>query len=473
MIPTSSGEGLANETSGVRSIVIGGGIAGLVAARELAKKGDSVILLEASGRLGGLISAVTLLGKTVDSGAEAFAVSRPHTLQLIESLGLSHQVNRPTRSDARIRIGGRTAPIPVGILGIPASLEDETLLISVGEDAIEEAKRLDSKPWQFDGSPTIGEVVLARLGKAFLDNGVAPVIGGVHASDPMKLELRVVAPGLLEAAAEAGSLVGGVAKLRAHSATPGAAVSGFVGGMHKLVAALTQEVENLGVEIRLNSAVQKVSIEESYFDISVSGSPNLSADRLVVAVPPNVAAELLASEPDIAELLSGIKAVDVAVVTLAIENEHLAAQPLGSGVLVAEGDSRVLAKASTHASAKWAWLKAQFDPEVEILRLSYGRDGVIPVAPEELVEVALRDAEELYGLQRSNLLDSAVVIWPKALIQSVPGHQDLIAKLQCAVANVHGLGIVGAGLGGNGITGVIAKTLETTSQIGVRYSHGD
>ena len=462
-----------DEPSRVRSIVVGGGIAGLVAARELAIKGDSVILLESTGRLGGLISAVTLLGKMVDSGAEAFAVSRPHTLGLIESLGLSDHVIRPTRSDARIRIGGRTEPIPVGILGIPASLEDESLLTSLGEDAIEVAKRLDSQPWQFDGSPTIGEVVLARLGKTFLDHIVAPVIGGVHASDPMMLEMRVVAPGLLEAAAETGSLVGGVIKMRANAATPGAAVSGFVGGMHKLVSALTESVENLGVEIRLNSKVQKVSIDQNSFEIMVAGSPDISVDRLVLAVPPNVAAELLSAEPTIAEPLAGIKSVDVAVVTLAIKDQQLAGQPLGSGVLVTEGDSNVQAKASTHVTAKWAWLKDQFEPDVEILRLSYGRNGVMPCAPEGLVDVALKDAQELYGLNHSKLLDSSVVLWPKALIQSVPGHQDLITKLQLALAKVSGLGIVGAGLGGNGITGVVAKTLETTSQIGVRYSHGD
>jgi oxygen-dependent protoporphyrinogen oxidase len=460
-------------SSGVNSIVIGGGIAGLVAARQLALKGDSVTLLEASGRVGGLISSVVLLGVPVDSGAEAFAVARPQTLDLIEQLGLGSKVVRPARSDARIRIGEKTIPIPAGILGIPADLDDPAFELAVGAEAVSEAKSLDSKAWMIAGSPTIGEVVEARLGRATLENLVAPVIGGVHASDPMKLEMRVVAPGLLEAAAAAGSLVLGVAALRGKAAAPGSAVAGFEGGMHKLIGFLVQELENLGVEIRLNSAVLKVDITENAFEVMVGGAPRLDSDRLILAVPPNVAAELLRDKPQVAGPLEAIRAVDVAVVALALESPKLDSEPLGSGVLVAEGHSNILAKGSTHTTAKWHWLKTAFEPGVHILRLSYGRDGVIPVAQGELVATAVRDAELLYGLSGSTLVDSAVINWPQALIQSAPGHQELLLKLGTAAAGIAGLGIVGAGLGGNGITGIIAKTLETTSQIGVRYSHGD
>jgi monoamine oxidase len=53
-------------------IVIGGGIAGLGAARELARKGFRVVLLEARDRLGGRISTVKARGsrQTVELGAE-------------------------------------------------------------------------------------------------------------------------------------------------------------------------------------------------------------------------------------------------------------------------------------------------------------------------------------------------------------------------------------------------------------------
>lgn len=53
-------------------VVIGAGISGLMAARELAKKGKSVLVIEASGRVGGRINTITDKGfsQPVEEGAE-------------------------------------------------------------------------------------------------------------------------------------------------------------------------------------------------------------------------------------------------------------------------------------------------------------------------------------------------------------------------------------------------------------------
>ncbi|KUF08070.1 FAD-dependent oxidoreductase, partial [Leucobacter sp. G161] len=53
--------------------VVGGGVAGLVAARELALAGARVTVLEAAPELGGRVRAVELAGAPFDMGAEAFA----------------------------------------------------------------------------------------------------------------------------------------------------------------------------------------------------------------------------------------------------------------------------------------------------------------------------------------------------------------------------------------------------------------
>ena len=51
-----------------------------------------------------------------------------------------------------------------------------------------------------DGGPvTVGAVVRDRMGEGVLQALVAPVIAGVHSADPDTLDLRTVAPGLLEA----------------------------------------------------------------------------------------------------------------------------------------------------------------------------------------------------------------------------------------------------------------------------------
>jgi oxygen-dependent protoporphyrinogen oxidase len=57
-------------------IVIGGGVAGLIAARACARVGLNVTVLEASAAVGGAVASHTVAGLTLDSGAESFAVRK-------------------------------------------------------------------------------------------------------------------------------------------------------------------------------------------------------------------------------------------------------------------------------------------------------------------------------------------------------------------------------------------------------------
>src|SRR3546814_1433466 len=72
----------------VNIVVIGGGIAGLVAARELAGSGHDVLLLEGSDRLGGKLRLEAVGGITVDVGAEAMLNRRPEEIGLARDMGL-------------------------------------------------------------------------------------------------------------------------------------------------------------------------------------------------------------------------------------------------------------------------------------------------------------------------------------------------------------------------------------------------
>ncbi|WP_374947528.1 FAD-dependent oxidoreductase, partial [Agreia sp.] len=54
-------------------VVIGAGVAGLVAARECARKGLRVIVLDAAETPGGFVATHEVDGIRLDSGAESFA----------------------------------------------------------------------------------------------------------------------------------------------------------------------------------------------------------------------------------------------------------------------------------------------------------------------------------------------------------------------------------------------------------------
>jgi len=443
----------------VRAVVIGGGIAGLASARRLVSAGHEVVLLEAEDRLGGLIHSVDLAGQQVDVGAEAFAVARPEVLDLVHSLGLDSQLAEPAQSSARILVGDRFIQIPHGLLGIPSNLDSPEVLAAIGPEAVAEAKRLDAAPWNTPAGGTLANLVRDRLGEGVLRTLVTPVVAGVHASDPALLEADVVAPGLHARAAMLGSLSAAAAAIRATAARPGAAVATLTGGMTSLIAALERAVTQAGVALRTGTPAHSVLRTPDGYQVVLQNEihERLNADLVVVAAPPHIAANLLGSMPAVATPLAQIRTVDVTVVALRANSELAAGAPLGSGVLVAPGAPNIVAKASTHVSAKWAHLGEAVGANGHLIRLSYGRDGDAPKANEELLQTARLDAAALYGLKPKDFTASVAQEWPRSLIQARPGHNQLVAQLNTALENLENLHVVGAGLGGNGIAGILAQ----------------
>ena len=71
-------------------VVLGAGLAGLSAARDLARGGADVLVLEARSRVGGRVEAMTLPdGRTVQLGGEVIGHAHTAYLELVDELGLS------------------------------------------------------------------------------------------------------------------------------------------------------------------------------------------------------------------------------------------------------------------------------------------------------------------------------------------------------------------------------------------------
>src|ERR1044072_2841494 len=98
-----------------RSVVVGGGIAGLTAARLLAASGRDVLLLEGSDRVGGQLGREVVPGLTVDVGAESMLARRPEGIALARELGLP--VVHPATTAAAIWTRGGLGALPRSATG--------------------------------------------------------------------------------------------------------------------------------------------------------------------------------------------------------------------------------------------------------------------------------------------------------------------------------------------------------------------
>ncbi|MDY7558303.1 protoporphyrinogen/coproporphyrinogen oxidase [Cryobacterium sp. 10C3] len=274
--------------SGVRDVVVvGGGVAGLSAARECARVGLSVTVLEAGRDLGGALASHEVAGLTLDSGAESFAVRRNAVAEFIEGLGLADRVVQPNAAGAWLclpsdRPGGPAVSVPMpraGVLGIPGSPLAEDVRRVIGWPGALRAWLDRLMPVLTIGREhSLGELVRKRMGRRVLERLVEPVTAGVYTSSADDLEVDVVAPGLNAALTVTGSLSGAVLSLRS-AAPAGSAVSGLRGGMAGLVTALRAELDRFDVEVFTEAAVTSIRpVTAGPWQVTIAPRPEASEE---------------------------------------------------------------------------------------------------------------------------------------------------------------------------------------------------
>ncbi|MDO5617165.1 protoporphyrinogen oxidase [Kocuria sp.] len=459
------------------ALVVGGGMAGLVAARDLAIAGLKVSLVESRPQFGGAVGSHMVNHTVLDSGAESFATRTQDVADLIAELGLSERVCSPSQAGSWVYLPDGARPGErSGVLGIPGDLDSTGLRKTLGRYGWWRAKQDLKRPARIGvRAETVGELVRARMGSAVVDKLVAPFTLGVHSLHPDELDVEAVAPGLRQALSREGSLMAAAASLR--KATPaGQNVASLRGGMNVLAEALVQDLTRRGVKLMAGYDVLALDRDPRRDGwMVVQRQPEVGdkttigrGELLVMAADGTSAVRLLSgADPGFAQLQPD-PSPRVALATLVVDNPALDAAPRGTGVLVAPEVTEVRAKAMTHASAKWEWIRELLPTGRHVLRLSYGRGGAdhgqaapeLELTDDQLVTLALRDASHLLGveLKPQDLVDADVVRWEQALSRPSAGHPERVHRVRDGVAQLPSAVAVGAWLAGTGLAAVVEDT---------------
>jgi oxygen-dependent protoporphyrinogen oxidase len=481
-------------------VVVGGGIAGLTAALELAEGGAAVTVVEAGDRFGGKIATSRVGGLIVEGGADSFLSSKPAGLALVDRLGLSGRLVNSRPDDRRTFVWsrGRLRELPEGlILGSPArawSLLRSGLLSPAGAARMVADVAVPRRNGVAAAEETVAQFFTRRLGGEAYSRVVEPLLAGIHAGDATRLSLPATFPRFIDMERTHGGLVrasvsgripnplrrkGTTRSPAGASPTVGPVPTGrtpfvsFQTGMAELIEALVSRLESLGADLRTNAAVAAIRPVEGGYDVRLGshgagggegtgGASPVSA--VVLATPAPVTARLLRDLcPAAATLLEEIEHASTATVSLAYRAGEVGNPPAGYGFVVPRAEGRHLL-AGTWGSNKWPGRA----PTGQVLLRGYvggvGRDAILDTDDDGLVHLVRAELGSLAGIQGTPV-HAEVHRYPAGMPQYTVGHLSRVDRIRSALARCPGLWLTGAAYNGVGIPDCISDAQTTARTV--------
>ncbi|PYV14518.1 MAG: protoporphyrinogen oxidase [Acidobacteria bacterium] len=453
-----------------RVVVVGGGISGLAAAYRLARAREAgapveEFLIEASGRLGGVIRTEKFGGFVIEGGPDSFLTEKPEAAALCRELGLGGELLGSNDRDRRTYIlhRGRLVPLPDGLfLLVPTRLWPMvwTRVLPLGSK-VAALREFFRRPHPSDGSAdeSVAAFVSRHFGQAMVENIVDPLLAGVYGGDSEALSAPAVLARFWAMEKQTGSLTRAV--LAAHRARPRdkpapplftTPEGGLEGMVRALAARLASERFLLNRKV-LALERRPARAGERPWTVRMNEGAALEADGVVLALPAYETAELVAGfDAKLASLLSGIPYSSAVTVALGYDTNEVRLPP-GFGFLVPHREGRRLL-AATFVHAKFP---RRAPPGRALIRAFLGgtRDAEIADASEnEIVAMVLGELGEILGL-RSKPLFQRVYRSPRAMAQSNVGHLERLRGIEERLAEHQGLTLAGNAYSGIGISDCI------------------
>jgi squalene-associated FAD-dependent desaturase len=402
--------------SGTRIAVVGGGLAGIAAALELADAGSAVTLYEARARLGGATYSVRRKDHWIDNGQHVLLRCCTAYRGFLARLGVEHLV--PIQPRLRIPVLRenkppaflRRAPLPAPLHLVPTLLRFSLLPPRDRLNAVRAAaalRKLDPADESLDAR-TFGEWLRAHkqsdAAVAELWNLITlPTLNLPASEGSLALATMVFRTGLLDAADACDIGVPAVPLQRLHGDSATAAL------------------QRAGVRVALSAPARRIETGRVLLDDDA-----LDADAVIVAVPHESVAPLVPTGAVDADALAGLG-------SSAIVNLHV------------HFDRRVLDEpfAAAEAASPLQWL--------------FDRTEASEVAHGQLVSVSLSGAQAhiaeplatlrdtyLPALQRllpaarhAEVLDFTATREPRATFRAAPGTARLRPGPRAAVPGIY------------------------------------
>ena len=431
------------------TVVVGAGMSGLVRAYLLANRGEDVLLLESSGRAGGVVRSERREGFLLELGPNTVRPT-PELWTLVGDLGLREEaLLADPRLPRYVEWRGHLHALPMSPLGLART----PLLSARGKI------RLLGEPFAGRGAgaeESVHAFFTRRLGREVADRFIEPFVGGIFAGSSEALSVSAAFPSLARWDRENGSLLlGAIAERRKaprDRSIPRGLLS-FRGGLQTLPKALAS---SLGRRLEMGERVETVTpLPGGRWKLATSRGER-EVGRIVLAAPAWEAARLAASfDNEAADALAGIPHPFLAVVHLDLPFASLPRPLDGFGHLVVPGENRRILGAVWSSSLFSG--RAPDGRALVTVFLGGARDpGAAALSDEELAGIASRDTSAALRARDAPRTIS-VTRYARSIPQYVSGHLTRIEALARAEARWPGLTFLGNYRGGVSVGDVVKQ----------------
>lgn len=455
-----------------KAIVIGAGISGLACAFRLKELGIPCLVFESKNQAGGLIATIRRNGFLFETGPQCPRF--PDSVwRLVRQLDLQDEFVAGDAKAKRYILLDRTlhpAPFsPAGLLNTPlVGLSNKLRILT-------EAFRHSRPP---DHEETLAEFVERKFGEQVLNNLVDPLISTIFFGDAQKMGMESAFPALVEWERGHGSLVRSA--LRARKSKNGGKISGeaaarlaqetkggsfrvtdslpslgsFRSGMGTLIEKLAAELQ---AEIRYKVDVTSIAplhtaqeLPKPGWQIGLASGERITAEHLILAVPPYTAACLLEQNfPQLASHLRAIEYAPFSAVFCGYERSQVTNSLDGFGFMVPRREG-------LHTICTF-WNSSLFPgraPEGKVLMTSFVRESAgndaLPQDDEGCATAVEAENADILGISGTPV---ERLVWreARALPQYNVGHAHRVAEIYRLLATIPQLHIAGNFLKGRSI----------------------
>src|SRR5215218_6499976 len=304
-----------------RVCIVGGGVSGLAAAHRLVelqseKNRIEVVMLEASGRLGGTVRTQRREGFLIEGGPDSFISEKPEALALAKRIGLAERVTGTSEQHRRSFVvrGGRLRPTPEGFQLLAPSRMLPFLTTDIFTWRGKARMALDLLLPRRKGAngrddESLAAFVRRRFGQEALERMPQPMVGGIYTADPEVLSLRATMPRFLEMERRDRSLILSMWKAGRRAGTEARHGRGASGARYSLFLSFDEGVQVLTDAlaarlpescVRLNTRVSSLRPAGGprRWALQTDGGETLEADAVCLALPAYSAARLLRETDD-------------------------------------------------------------------------------------------------------------------------------------------------------------------------------